>query len=111
MALALREQENPARPDAIEEYLRDRLGQRVRVRFKRGYREKGPLKSTTVHQEFRVLRAHVEHSGPQELLAANPCLGVEFPVAVKGLFRPHYVTWSEQERAESGISAQCRADH
>jgi integrase len=26
---------------------------------------------------------------------------VEFPVAVKGLFRPHYVTWSEQERIES----------
>ncbi len=25
----------------------------------------------------------------------------EFPVAVKGLFRPHYVTWSEQERIES----------
>jgi hypothetical protein len=22
---------------------------------------------------------------------------VEFPVTVKGLFRPHYVTWSEQE--------------
>jgi len=40
MALALREQENPARPDAIEEYLRDRLGQRVRVRFKRGYRKR-----------------------------------------------------------------------
>ena len=42
MALALREQENPAPPDAIEEYLRDRLGQRVRVRFKGGYREKDP---------------------------------------------------------------------
>jgi integrase len=37
----------------------------------------------------------------KKLLAANPCLGVEFPVAVKGLFRPHYVTWSEQERIES----------
>jgi hypothetical protein len=22
--------------------------------------------------------------------------GVEFPVAVKGLFRPHYVAWSER---------------
>jgi len=37
----------------------------------------------------------------KKLLAANPCAGVEFPVAVKGLFRPHYVTWSEQERIES----------
>jgi integrase len=26
---------------------------------------------------------------------------VEFPVIVKGLFRPHYVTWSEQENIES----------
>ena len=37
----------------------------------------------------------------KKLLAANPCSGVEFPVAVKGLFRPHYVTWSEQARIES----------
>jgi integrase len=26
---------------------------------------------------------------------------VEFPVAVKGLFRPHYVTWSEQRTIEA----------
>ena len=37
----------------------------------------------------------------KRLLAANPCSGVEFPVAVKGMFRPHYVTWSEQQRIES----------
>ena len=73
--------------------------------------KKGPLKSTTVHQEFRVLRRMLNIAVRKKLLAANPCSGVEFPVAVKGLFRPHYVTWSEQERAESGISAQCRADH
>jgi integrase len=35
------------------------------------------------------------------LLPANPCSGVEFPVAVKGLFRPHYVKWSEQLRIEA----------
>jgi hypothetical protein len=33
----------------------------------------------------------------KKLLAANPCSGVEFPVAVKGTIRPHYVTWSEQQ--------------
>lgn len=87
--------------DAIEQYLRDRLEQRVRVRFKGGYREKGPLKSTTVHQEFRVLRRMLNVAVRKKLLAANPCAGVEFPVAVKGLFRPHYVTWSEQEKIES----------
>jgi len=37
----------------------------------------------------------------KKLLPANPCSGVEFPVIVKGLFRPHYVTWSEQENIES----------
>jgi integrase len=37
----------------------------------------------------------------KKLLAANPCSDAEFPVAVKGLFRPHYVTWSEQQRIES----------
>jgi integrase len=40
----------------------------------------------------------------KELLLANPCSGGEFPVAVKGLFRPHYATWSEQQRIESHAS-------
>ena len=87
--------------DAIEDYLRNRLRQRVRVKVARGYREKEILKSTTVHQEFRVLRRMLNVAVRKKLLAANPCSGVEFPVAVKGLFRPHYVTWSEQEQIES----------
>src|ERR1700730_10531129 len=87
--------------DAIEDYLRDRLRQRVRVKVGRGYREKGIIKSSTVHQEFRVLRRMLNVAVRKKLLAANPCSGVEFPVAVKGLFRPHYVTWSEQERIMS----------
>ncbi len=37
----------------------------------------------------------------KKLLIANPCSGVEFPVAVKGLFRPHYMAWSEQLQIES----------
>src|ERR1039458_344520 len=86
--------------DAIEDYLRRGLRQRVRVKLARGYREKGVLKSTTVHQEFRVLRRILNVADRKKLLAANPCSGVEFPVAVKGLFRPHYVTWSEQQRIE-----------
>jgi integrase len=87
--------------DAIEDYLRNRLRQRVRVRLAGGYRERGIIKSTTVHQEFRVLRRMLNVAVRKKLLAANPCSGVEFPVAVKGLFRPHYVTWSEQKRIES----------
>ena len=80
--------------DAIEDYLRSRLRQRVRVKVKIGYRQLGPIKSTTVHQEFRVLRRMLNVAVRKKLLLANPCSGVEFPVAVKGLFRPHYVTWS-----------------
>ena len=48
-----------------------------------------------------MLRRILNIAVRKKLLAANPCSGVEFPVAVKGLFRPHYVTWSEQERIES----------
>ena len=88
--------------DAIEQYLGDRIKQRVRIRIKGGgYREKGATKSSTVHQEFRVLRRMLNVAVRKKLLAANPCKGVEFPVVVTGLFRPHYVTWSEQERIES----------
>jgi len=36
----------------------------------------------------------------KKLLPANPCSGVEFPVKVNGLFRPHYLSWSEQQRIE-----------
>ena len=36
----------------------------------------------------------------KKLLPANPCSGVEFPVKVKGLFRPHYMAWSEQQLIE-----------
>ena len=87
--------------DSIELYLRERLRQRVRVKVKLGYRLLGAIKSTTVHQEFRVLRRTLNVAVRKKLLTANPCSGVEFPVAVKGLFRPHYVAWSEQQRIEA----------
>jgi hypothetical protein len=35
------------------------------------------------------------------VLPAHLCSGVEFPAPVKGLFRPHYVCWSEQKRIEN----------
>jgi integrase len=87
--------------DAIEDYLRRRLRQRVRRKLAEGYREHGILKSSTVHQEFRVLRRMLNVAVRKKLLPANPCAGVEFPVAVKGLFRPHYVSWSEQRTIEA----------
>jgi integrase len=66
-----------------------------------GYRETTLLKATTAHQEFRALRRMLNVAVRKKFLLCNPCAGVEFPVVVKGLFRPHYVTWSEQLRIES----------
>lgn len=36
----------------------------------------------------------------KKLLLSNPCSSVQFPVVIKRLFKPHYVTWSEQQRIE-----------
>lgn len=36
----------------------------------------------------------------KKLLPSNPCAGVEFAVAIKGLFRSHYMPWSEQQGIE-----------
>jgi integrase len=44
----------------------------------------------------------------KRLIPSNPCSGVEFPVAIRGLFRPHYVTWSEQQRIERHAPAHLR---
>ena len=86
--------------DGIEQYLRNRLKKRALVKTKEGYRELGLLKATTVHQEFRVLRRSLNVAVRKKLLPMNPCAGVEFPVSIRGLFRPHYVTWSEQQMIE-----------
>jgi hypothetical protein len=44
----------------------------------------------------------------KKLVPSNPCTSVEFPVAVKGLFRPHYMTWSEQSEIERHAPAYLR---
>jgi site-specific recombinase XerD len=87
--------------DQIEGYLRSRLRQRNRVRTVTGYRELGIVKPATVHQEFRVLRRIFSVAVKKKLCPVNPCSAVEFPTSLKGLFRPHYVSWSEQQRIES----------
>ena len=92
----------------VEEYLRRRLRQQKRVRTRSGYRELGLLKPATVHQEFRVLRRVLNVAVKKKFVAANPCNSVEFPVTVQGLFRPHYMTWSEQQRIEFHASPYLR---
>lgn len=87
--------------DMIETYLRSRLKQRVEISTAGGKIAKGLVKPSTVHQEFRVLRRMLNVAVRKKLLPSNPCAGVEFPVRVKGMFRPHYMTWSEQEKIEA----------
>jgi integrase len=95
-------------PDEIELYLRERLRQRVKVRIGKGYRERGLVKATTVHQEMRVLRRMLNVAVRKRLLTSNPCAMVEFPGTLKGLFRPHYVTWSEQQQIENNAMPHLR---
>jgi integrase len=87
--------------DEIEFYLRKRLRDRVRIKTAAGFIERQELKPTTVHQELRVLRRMLNVAVRKKLLPSNPCAGVEFPVTLKGLFRPHYVMWSEQRTIET----------
>jgi integrase len=94
--------------DAIEGYLRYRLLQRVKRKTRVGIVERGVLKPSTVHQELRILRRILNVAVRKRLLPANPCWGVEFPVTVRGLFRPHYVSWSEQQRIEAAAPSYFR---
>jgi integrase len=94
--------------DHVEAYLRSRLRQRVRIQTSLGATERGELKPTTVHQEFRVLRRMLNVAVRKKLLPANPCSSAEFPVPIKGLFRPHYVTWSEQKLIENSAPPYLR---
>jgi len=86
--------------DDIELYLRRRLQERVRVKTSAGFVEGDKLKPATVHQELRVLRRMLNVAVRKRLLPFNPSAGVEFPVAVRSMFRPHYMSWSEQQRIE-----------
>ena len=55
-----------------------------------------------------MLRRILNVAVRKRLLPSNPCWGVEFPVAVRGLFRPHYVSWSEQQRIEAAAPSNLR---
>jgi len=67
--------------EEIELYLRKRLRDRVRTKTVAGVIERNELKPATVHQELRVLRRILNIAVKKKLLPANPCAGVEFPVA------------------------------
>jgi integrase len=78
--------------DDLELFLRERFRQRIRTKTKNGYQERNLVKPATVHQELRVLRRMLNVAVRKKLLPSNPCSSVEFPVVIKRLFKPHYVT-------------------
>ena len=47
-----------------------------------------------------MLRRMLNVAVRKKFLCASPCAGVEFPARINGLFRPHYVSWSEQQKIE-----------
>jgi hypothetical protein len=65
--------------DDIEQYLRNRLKKRARVKTQEGYRELGLLKATTVHQEFRVLRRSLNVGSEEEIAARQSLRGRRVP--------------------------------
>src|SRR5258705_13205490 len=88
-------------PDDVESYLRKRMRQRALVKTALGYREGRPLKPATVHQELRVLRRVLNVSIRKRFIPSNSCSRVEFPGAVRGLFRPHYIALVGEQRIQT----------
>jgi len=88
-------------PEAIENYVEQRLCSERRIHTKFGVVHRGTLKPATVHQEFRILRRILNVAIKSKRLNTNPCSMTEFPVSVsKTTRKPHYMVASEQERIE-----------
>ena len=101
--------------DDIEEYLRERLqAASASCRRKTGFVEKGNAEADDGSPGISGAAPDAERGGPQEVPVREPLRGVEFPARVEGLFRPHYMTWSEQQKIEiarSRVPAERDPDH
>ena len=96
-------------PEAVEEYLANRLQDERKVRTKFGIQLRGKIKPATVHQEFRILSHMLNVAVKQKRLADNPCRTVEFPVSVsKSTRKPHYMTATEQAKIEFAAPSYLR---
>jgi len=96
-------------PEAIENFLAERLESKRRIRTKLGIKLGEVIKPATAHQEFRVLTHILNVSVKQKRLATNPCVAVEFPVSVRRSTRkPHYMTASEQQKIEFAAPSYLR---
>jgi hypothetical protein len=79
--------------DQIERYLRSRLRQPTECAGTgTGTRN---CEAGNGPSRVRVLRRIFGVAVKNKLCPVNPCSVVEFPTSLKGLFRPHYVSWSE----------------
>lgn len=88
-------------PEAIEDYIEQRLSCGRRIHTKFGLVHRGKLKPATVHQEFRILTRMFNVALKQKRVTTNPCVMIEFPVSVsRSTRKPHYMAASEQERIE-----------
>lgn len=95
--------------EAVENYLGDRLQSGRRIHTKLGLQLRGRIKPATAHQEFRIMSHILNVAVKQKRLAANPCLGVEFPVSVrKSTRKPHYMSASEQAKIEMAAPSYLR---
>ncbi len=95
--------------ELIEEYLAKRLRSRRTIKSKLKTYEKGTLKPSTVHREYRVLNRILNVAVQKRRIVANPCQAVDFPVRLAGSTRkPHYLTATEQERIELLASSYLR---
>jgi len=96
-------------PEAIENFLAERLESKRRIRTKLGIKLGEVIKPATAHQEFRVLTHILNVSVKQKRLATNPCVAVEFPISVRRSTRkPHYMTASEQQKIEFAAPSYLR---
>ena len=66
-------------PEAVEDYIEQRLCSGRRVHAKFGVQRRGQLKPATVHKEFRVLRRIFSVAVKKKLLLSIPAVPSSFP--------------------------------
>ena len=100
--------------DAIEDYLRSRLRQRVRIKVGRGYREKGIIKIDHGAPGVSGSPAYVECGGSQEDARGQSLFGGGISARCERIVPAalRYLVGAGTDRiSRSRVSEECRADH
>ena len=85
----------------IETYLRRRLEQRVQITTSEGKVAEGARQAEHGPSGVSGVAADVECRRSQKAAGGQSVLRGGVPGPGEGLFRPHYMTWSEQEKIEA----------